>query len=176
MHRNRSAFTLIELLIVVAIIAILAAIAVPNFLEAQVRSKVSRMKADLRTLTTAVESYMVDHNKYPPAPAPWPPDFIPTKEAKTWLLTTPVAYINSIPKDVFSPDNVRHSAAGGPFDIRGKYLKYITEIQGEHWLAFSNGPDLVFSPGPPPTYSGVIYDATNGSISDGDIYYLGSPD
>jgi prepilin-type N-terminal cleavage/methylation domain-containing protein len=46
------AFTLIELLIVVAIIAILAAIAVPNFLEAQVRSKVSRAKADMRSIAT----------------------------------------------------------------------------------------------------------------------------
>src|SRR5690349_15764472 len=59
------AFTLIELLIVVAIIAILAAIAVPNFLEAQTRSKVSRTKADMRSVTTAIESYAVDNNKYP---------------------------------------------------------------------------------------------------------------
>src|SRR5512133_2279851 len=63
---RRRGFTLIELLIVVAIIAILAAIAVPNFLEAQVRSKVSRVKADLRTVTTALESYAIDFNgKYP---------------------------------------------------------------------------------------------------------------
>src|SRR5688572_6112143 len=59
------AFTLIELLIVVAIIAILAAIAVPNFLEAQVRAKVSRVKADIRSMATAIESYAVDNNKYP---------------------------------------------------------------------------------------------------------------
>lgn len=59
------AFTLIELLIVVAIIAILAAIAVPNFLEAQTRSKISRVKADLRTIATGLETYRVDQNGYP---------------------------------------------------------------------------------------------------------------
>ena len=57
-------FTLIELLIVVAIIAILAAIAVPNFLEAQVRAKVSRVKTDMRSIATAIESYMIDNNDY----------------------------------------------------------------------------------------------------------------
>lgn len=62
---KRRAFTLIELLIVVAIIAILAAIAVPNFLEAQTRSKVSRVKSDMRTMTTGIESYFVDFNVYP---------------------------------------------------------------------------------------------------------------
>jgi prepilin-type N-terminal cleavage/methylation domain-containing protein len=60
-----SGFTLIELLIVVAIIAILAAIAVPNFLEAQTRAKVSRAKADHRTISTGLEMYKIDTNKYP---------------------------------------------------------------------------------------------------------------
>jgi len=63
--KDRKGFTLIELLIVVAIIAILALIAVPNFLEAQTRSKVSRCKADMRSLATGMESYVLDWNQYP---------------------------------------------------------------------------------------------------------------
>lgn len=63
--RKLKGFTLIELLIVVAIIAILAAIAVPNFLEAQIRSKVSRVRSDQRSVATAVEAYYVDNNVYP---------------------------------------------------------------------------------------------------------------
>ena len=68
MTTSRSAFTLIELLIVVAIIGILAAIAVPNFLNAQVRAKVANTQADQRSLATAIESYRLDNNMYPPTP------------------------------------------------------------------------------------------------------------
>ena len=61
----KNAFTLIELLIVVAIIAILAAIAVPNFLAAQTRARVSRVLADFRTITTGLEAYRADYTGYP---------------------------------------------------------------------------------------------------------------
>ncbi len=57
---QQTGFTLIELLIVVAIIAILAAIAIPNFLEAQTRTKVSRVKTDMRSAAVALEAYRVD--------------------------------------------------------------------------------------------------------------------
>src|SRR5512137_50625 len=76
---ERVGFTLIELLIVVAIIAILAAIAVPNFLEAQVRSKVSRVKSDMRTMAGALEVYRLDNNRYIPwAPRRYVEQFNPT--------------------------------------------------------------------------------------------------
>ena len=84
-------FTLIELLIVVAIIAILAAIAVPNFLEAQVRSKVARVRSDQRAIAGALESYYTDYNDFPESP--W--DEGSLVEALS-ALTTPVAYITSL--------------------------------------------------------------------------------
>jgi type II secretion system protein G len=106
MKSTRQAFTLIELLIAVAIIAILAAIAVPNFLSAQTRAKVSRAKSELRTLTEALEAYAVDHSIYPPCNAfGTPGNRRPlVEEAYLYLerLSTPTAYLtNAFPEDPF---------------------------------------------------------------------------
>lgn len=95
---DRRGFTLIELLIVVAIIAILAAIAVPNFLEAQVRSKVSRAKSDVRVLATGLEAYYVDNNAYPqgnPFNTSGQRKSIPGDPMILERLSTPVSYITT---------------------------------------------------------------------------------
>lgn len=102
---RRQGFTLIELLIVVAIIAILAAIAVPNFLQAQTRSKISRVKSDLRTLTTALEAYYVDANTYVPGNH-WgvggARPSIPNDPLVLERLSTPIAYLSqALLPDVF---------------------------------------------------------------------------
>ena len=64
---TRRAFTLIELLIVVSMIAILASIAVPNFLEAQVRSKTARVAIDMSATEAGLHAYYADHRGYPPS-------------------------------------------------------------------------------------------------------------
>lgn len=66
-HRQTSAFTLIELLIVVAIIAILAVMASVNFAEARRRADIAACASNLKTLATALASYRVDYNRFPPA-------------------------------------------------------------------------------------------------------------
>ena len=62
-RRYRDAFTLVEIMIVVAIIALLAAIAVPGFLRARKRSQASRVINDLRLIDNALDMYAIENNK-----------------------------------------------------------------------------------------------------------------
>ena len=150
----KRAFTLIELLIVVAIIAILAAIAVPNFLEAQIRSKVSRVRTDMRTMATALESYAVDNNKYPirrdrwmddnpPARQMYPPfrekiciPGQPNARAGLHTITTPVSYLTSLPVDVF---NNPAKGLATPDNTLLDVIDYWDPEQTDAWVAVPNG-------------------------------------
>ena len=70
-HEKTSGFTLVELLIVVAIIGILSAIALPNLLNAIDKGKQKKTMADVRSIGTALEAYATDTACYPLAMANW---------------------------------------------------------------------------------------------------------
>jgi prepilin-type N-terminal cleavage/methylation domain-containing protein len=69
-HPSPRAFSMIELVIVVVIIGIVAAIAVPRLGNAAQNSQASALKANLKTLSTAVELYVAEHNNLTPAQSP----------------------------------------------------------------------------------------------------------
>jgi prepilin-type N-terminal cleavage/methylation domain-containing protein len=60
---GRRGFTLVEIMIVVAIIALLAAVGIPGFLRARKRSQASRIINDLRLIDAAVDAYAIESNK-----------------------------------------------------------------------------------------------------------------
>src|SRR3954464_4403320 len=63
LNRHRRGFTLVEIMIVVAIIALLAAIAVPGFLRARKRSQASKILNDLRMIDSAIDQYAIETSK-----------------------------------------------------------------------------------------------------------------
>lgn len=107
-------FTLIELLIVIAIILILISIALPNFLEAQLRSRVARAQGEMRSLITATAAYRDIYKR-----APDPTNVITSSDFdRDWWgfsstkLTTPTAFIKRLPVDIF-PDVAKGSLRYG---------------------------------------------------------------
>jgi len=67
MKTKRSGFTLVEILIVVVILGILAAIVIPQFTEASTEAKLSALCTDLQTLRSQIELYKIQHNDVPPS-------------------------------------------------------------------------------------------------------------
>lgn len=198
MTKNR-AFTLIELLIVVAIIAILAAIAVPNFLEAQTRAKVSRMKSDMRTLATGIEAYTIDYNR---PPFDWAEDVNFPYYIHAGV-STPIAYVSGAGRMVdifaeniqiaannrvrerfryraFSEEYLSGGTPGSPFQsLPGPSAPGMQVAQDVHgsWMFASKGPDGSTLPLPSGFADGLretdwlwlLYDPTNGTVSPGQI-------
>ncbi|MFH1737961.1 MAG: prepilin-type N-terminal cleavage/methylation domain-containing protein [bacterium] len=173
--RKVQSFTLIELLIVVAIIGILAAIAVPNFMNARIRAGLARCEADMKSLETAIESYKIDEGEY----------IGPFELAR---LTTPVAYMSSIPEDPFGPILNSDYGYSGVLNAYGSPIKKFYIFHGPptfdttpamirhniRWVICGLGPDRGWfdsSGGGEPSYP--RYDVSNGLNSRGNIERVG---
>lgn len=179
---KKGAFTLIELLIVVAIIGVLAAIAVPNFLNAQIRAKIAKAEADLQALSTALEMYHMDRNAYPAFINDQGVNINPVNR-RLIPLTTPIAYIAAVPQDPFLEKKygvrivedqheayVTYDYVDAHTIMKHRNIEVLSaNLRCSEWQINGAGPDYDAS-----TYGyAPAYHASNGLRSNGDMLKLG---
>ncbi|MCA9434332.1 MAG: hypothetical protein KC978_01030 [Candidatus Omnitrophica bacterium] len=182
---------MIELLIVIAIILILISIALPNFLEAQIRAKVVQAAGNGRSIGIAMEEYRIDFGFYPTDHDPDDPS-----QKGLYQLTSPIEYISAVPQEPFARDSGLlgpndelgwEMASTGPNKIAAA-VGLLPKINAFGLASF--GPDLrdhfpcgdrwtiCVGPGIDPCSTGdgaawTDYAPTNGTKSIGDIMTLG---
>lgn len=198
-NKNKLGFTLIELLITVAIISILATIGLVNYMRALTKARITKAKAEMKTIATGLESYFVDNNAYPrwwetsrlPPPAG---QWAPPVSWRLNSLTTPISYLSQIPTpDPFRPwtdilgwrngevyDTYDYIDAQSSMESSARNIG--RSIYGRMWRLASAGPDRIQTYGrsdyirtPSIVYTSLgFYDPTNGLVSNGDIIRVGA--
>ena len=121
MCSDNRAFTLVELLIVTAIIGILAMIAIPNLQLAMVRSKIAAAKANISACASALEAYRLEQKNLPPSRyycLAYGEEITKKYFETPWELTSPVAYLSLRPLDPF------YTFPGASREDRGQTIKY----------------------------------------------------
>lgn len=191
--RKRRGFTLIELLVVISIILILITIALPNFMDAMTRAKVARARADMRTISIALETYYIDWRHYPPDHLP-DSTGLHSEFAGLFQITTPLTYLQEVPEDIFSLAGSGMEAGDARWfmlastGVSPEFLSLTSPIM-DTYAIYSRGPDnsLEFERprlwpydgeegnpcGPPVRIGYTGYSPTNGTDSAGDLIHPG---
>ena len=128
LNKKRGGFTLVEIMIVVAIIALLAAIAVPNFLRARKRSQATRILEDLRIISQAVDQYAIDNNKGDGADVAW-------EDIQKYIKTGTVLY-NSGGTDLLSNAYTGFSVDSNPKLSDASFGKLSDVAPSDFWSPF----------------------------------------
>ncbi len=186
MKRSCLAFTLVELLVVVAVIGVLTSIAVTNFSDAMVRSKIARVQADLKALSTSIEMYRMDNGTVLPANGAFDPAYV----ERLRPLTTPIAYMAQLPTDPFQPmespfmfeedeahrwENQMYVYNRGDAENGGSQLQNDGNYRYT-WSIASTGPDhrlrypYYFYPKGFVMPEWYVYNSSNGIFSGGEIF------
>jgi general secretion pathway protein G len=113
--KAKSGFTLVEILIVVVILGILAAIVIPQFTDASTEAKLSSLCSDLQTMRSQIELYKIQHNDVPPTLAGFVAQMTDKTDIDGDAGTDYGPYLQKIPTNQFNDDDTigAHSAPGG---------------------------------------------------------------
>jgi len=113
--RRDAGFTLIEVMIVVVILGILAAIVVPKIMDRPVQAQITAAKSDIRTLESALNLYRLDNHAYPTTDQGLEALVQKPSNAKAWKEG---GYIGRLPKDPWGKEyQYLNPGANGPIDI-----------------------------------------------------------
>ena len=121
--KKEKAFTLMELMIVMAVMAILVGIALPRFKGMQQEGNIAKASGELRTLQTALESYAMHHSNTYPASS-----------------TTP--FVDYLDASAAPGPQLIDAVLNDPFDSSNEYY-YIVGTSGNYYAICSKGPDGV---------------------------------